>query len=121
MSAKLLAVTVAVIVSKDNCIFRNQSRKFVELARQLLLIALNGGLLAAHLRTQAYLLPAQNYSETTSRAAQMVAAVIGIFIALRIGSTQLHSILLLLVVVVASILVLYFVLQVSDDAGVVAD
>ncbi|KAI8052417.1 hypothetical protein BDF22DRAFT_688123 [Syncephalis plumigaleata] len=114
MMAKLLAVLVAVIVSKDNCLFRSQPRVHVELSRQILLIILNMILLATHLRTQAFLLPAQNHSETSSRLAQVTIGVIGVFVVLKMGSVTVLNALLLTVGIVATIIVLYFVLQNLD-------
>ncbi|KAI9594794.1 hypothetical protein BDF19DRAFT_414199 [Syncephalis fuscata] len=114
MGAKLLAVMIAVIVSKDNCLFHTKPRVHVELSRQILLIVLNLLLLAAHLRTQAFLLPSQNYSETTSRIAQTITGVIGVFVVLNIGNQKVSNVLLVIVAVVATVIVVYFVLQNLD-------
>jgi hypothetical protein len=113
MATKFLAVTLVVIISKDNCLFHRYPRQTVELVRQVLVIILNIGLLGIHLRTQAFLSPAQNNSETSSRIGQLLVAIIGVLVVLNVGPSRLHSLLMLVVSVTTGLFMTYFLLQVS--------
>ncbi|KAG0051413.1 hypothetical protein BGZ83_003799 [Gryganskiella cystojenkinii] len=113
MITKLAAVTIVVLFSKDNCLFRGYERRTIESIRAGLQIVFTASLIYRHYRTQPFLYASQNLSEYWSRACTVATSVIGLFIVLNVGPVSVNALGVMLVAtyVLMCVIVVWFVIR----------
>ncbi|CAG8610899.1 10825_t:CDS:2, partial [Dentiscutata heterogama] len=108
MANKFLSILLISTISEDNCIFRYaQETTSISLIRQSIQIFLMLLLLFIHWRSEPFLHPSQNISEYWSRSGYVIAAILGMFVVLKIGDYNIVSIILVIINLFIGLLVVW--------------
>ncbi|CAG8491759.1 5235_t:CDS:2 [Dentiscutata erythropus] len=108
MGNKFLSILLISTISEENCIFHStHETTSISLARQSLQIFLMLMLLFIHWRSEPFLHHSQNISEYLSRSGYVIAAILGIFVVLKIGDYYIVSIILVIINLLIGLLVVW--------------
>ncbi|KAI8872925.1 hypothetical protein GQ42DRAFT_176834 [Ramicandelaber brevisporus] len=108
MVSKFVLTFFTVLVSKNNCWMRSFSRHQLDLARQIILFILTIVMLLIHWWTKPFIAQTRNVSELVSRTASMFTALLGILVAVSIGSARVFEIITGVVNTIAGVIILWY-------------
>ncbi|KAJ1968787.1 hypothetical protein IWQ62_001032 [Dispira parvispora] len=110
MFNKFIYLIITVLVSKDNCVFRDAPRHTLDIVRQVLIALYSTGLLIMHWQVQPFLSTSQNLSEFISRIAQLLTGYLGLITVMHKGAKTTVGIIIFTFNVLAGIFIAYLTL-----------
>ncbi|KAJ1970566.1 hypothetical protein H4R35_005789 [Dimargaris xerosporica] len=110
MFHKFIYLLIICLFTKDNCVFRDASRRTMDIVRQSLVAVYGTGLFIMHWRLQPYLAASQNISEFVSRSAQVLTGYLGLVVVTHKSTQTALGITIFVLNVIAGIVILYLTL-----------